>query len=118
MTTSSMARPTTGAGPTPGDHKHVTDNRTYQRALNAIQKERVKRDPTTYEYIDTHPHGRIDDIDTIVYELADRKHVALTFDGGIKVTAEGEAWLARPRRAGRPPQAVQVKFSSVEAGTR
>ncbi len=104
MTTSTMARPTTGAGPAPENQETpMADYRTYERILTAIGAGRISRDPHTYEYVDSKNMFR--NVDLLIFELEDCGWVRLHMDGRVEVTPDGEAWQARPRRRGPVPAA-------------
>ncbi|MFI6228579.1 hypothetical protein ACIBCR_14860 [Micromonospora echinospora] len=98
-TTSSTARPTTGAGPNP--RKNHMDNRTYERLLNGIKAGKVRLDPNTYLYRNTANNA---DLSAACYEAADRGWITLAPGEDPALTAAGRAWLAdRYRRYGTSP---------------
>lgn len=115
MTTSSTARPTTGAGPTPTENRTMPTYRTYERVLDAVDNGRIARDPNTYEYVDNHPRSgsRIRDInDVVLYMTEDRGWLRLHTDGRIDITQAGRQWRTRTRHPGPP---AKVEFRSAEA---
>lgn len=101
-TTTTMARPTTGAGPAPKDQEPpMPDYRTYERILNAVNAGRIRRNPHTYEYVDERHKFR--DLDLLIFEMEDCGWLRLHVDGRIEVTSDGETWMGRTRRGGTAP---------------
>ncbi|MFG2046171.1 hypothetical protein ACGFIW_01905 [Micromonospora sp. NPDC048935] len=107
MTASTMARPSIGAGPAPRNQDNtMTDYRTYERLINAINAGRIRRNPFTYEYVDD--KGKFSNLDLLIFHMEDCGWVRLHIDGRIEVTRDGEAWMGRTRRGSKAPE---VAFS-------
>lgn len=94
MTTSSMARRTTAAGPNP-EEQHV-NYRTTERLLNAVNGGNIIRN-IEHEYIDRRTSRNVS---TTVYAIEDRGFLHLDYDGSLTVTDAGKTWLNRDRHPG------------------
>lgn len=104
MTVSSTARRRPAVGPNPDKEQRV-DYRSTERLLNAVQDGAIFRD-VDHEYRDRRTNRSVS---KTVYAAEDRGFLALTHDGGIRVTGAGTAWLGRERIRGRKV-GTQVTF--------
>ncbi len=91
MTVSTMARPTTGAGPAPKEQNRVISNRTFERLLIGVRAGTVRLDPRDYRY--RAANGT--DMDEATYEAASQEKGWVTLAPGMppQITAAGRAWL-------------------------
>lgn len=120
-TTSTMARPTTGAGPAPEEQTRVTTNRTFERLLTGVRAGTVRLDPRDYRY--RAANGT--DMDEATYEAASKDKGWVTLAPGMppQITPAGRAWLAeryeqygpsrtRPVFLAPDPEAAQLRQPS------
>lgn len=92
MTASTMARPTTGAGPAPRNQEPpMADTDTDLRELfELIRKRRIEINPD-WQYADRLTGAVIDDA---VYDADRRGLVELHPDGSVTTTKAGRQWLS------------------------
>lgn len=111
MTTSTMARPTTGAGPAPKNQEPMTVTDADLRDLfELIRKGRTEINPD-WQYADRITRAVIDDA---VYEAERRKLIELHPDGSVTTTKTGRQWLSGALTAEDPtPCAVVFQSSAV-----
>lgn len=104
MTTDTTARRHPAADPNPEEQR--VDYRSTERLLNAVQAGAIFRD-LDHEYRDQRTK-RI--VSGAVYDADELGYLALTRDGGIRVTDAGTVWLGRERIRGRKA-GTQVTFT-------
>lgn len=90
MTASTMARPTTGAGPAPEDHTMSVTDADLRNLFELIRKRRIEINPH-WQYTDRITRSVVDEA---VYEAERRTFVELLPDGGVKTTKAGREWLS------------------------
>ncbi len=91
MTTSTMARPTTGAGPAPKEPPMTVTDNDLRNLLDLIRRGRVEVSPN-WNYVDRLERGTV--VDDAVYEAEKRGLVQLLIDGSITNTKAGRQWLS------------------------
>jgi hypothetical protein len=100
MTTSSMARPTTGAGPTPDRNTTMTD-RDMHHLFDLIRDDHIRF--KHHQHVDLDGVG----IDDLVYAAEDAGLVAVHPEGVVKVTEKGRRWRDSHHR---PARATAIVF--------
>ncbi len=98
MTTSTTARPTTGAGPAPKDHAMPVTDTDLRNLFELIRKGRIEINPD-WLYADRITRTVVDEA---VYEAERRTFVELLPGGEVKTTKAGRQWLSASLLAESP----------------